>query len=45
MQKDSDHVISGFIAAINQRYTSVAPPDLYHGNQNLKEDHQKHFSL
>jgi len=33
------------MAAISQRYTLVAPLDLYHESQNLKEDHQKHFSL
>lgn len=33
MHKHSDRVISGFIAAIRERYTLVAPLDLYHGSQ------------
>ena len=33
MHKDSDRVISGFMAAIRERYTLVASLDLYHGSQ------------
>lgn len=36
MPKVSDRIISGFTAAIRQRYAWGPPLDLYHGNRKLK---------